>query len=718
MVSTRTAESKLFPERHQLRVLSTRTGSGSGDSAKVSRRRTKSNDKEPSSGTAATSSGSSAKARTATTATVDPEPKATERKPRKTKTKALSQGDKIASAAAAATGHSLTADAKQRPSDRTPPEDLDALQTLVNRLTLTNSTLEKREILARHPDLAPLLAWIYDPLRQFHVSSSNILKYAQTTTGGEDNGNDNNDVVGTSVQYDTLPKLLSALSTRAITGHSALDAILHFMERFCQDDGSSSTDDASISGKKKSSKSASSMPLFSTPRSKLFLKILDKNLKTGCSVAMINGVYPDLISSFHVALGHSLSMTDARSLFGVDGSGPSNTKAKGRKNNTETDTAAGEGWFASRKLDGVRCLIRVDRSTGGIETLSRNGKGFESLESIQTALRKVMTRSNGHSQSSGSWDGFFARVMGLDPSDPKTADLLPEQLIFDGEMCAFLKEAEPEQKITANGDDGNREAVVIGGRGNDELGQEHFLKTVSLVKRGWSETDESEMVVYCIFDCLTDKEFMDRKGTRPFSERLQGVARALYEESEGEDDPSAKLLRILKQTKLKTFEQLEKMVAMGMERGWEGVMMRKDIGYEGKRSRNLLKIKQYQDAEFVVQGVMVGSMRLPLHGHFEERDNVLTNVVILHRGTKVRVGSGFSAEDRIRFGKDPSLIVGKTITVKYFEESKALTKDDNGSTANGGQDNKEEDDEDGQGGLWSLRFPTVKAIYEDGPRDI
>jgi DNA ligase-1 len=444
----------------------------------------------------------------------------------------------------------------------------------VDRLTITNSTLEKREILARHPDLAPLLAWIYDPLRQFHVSSSNILKYAQARTGQQDN-----DAVGMSVQYDTLPKLLSALSTRAITGHSALDAILHFMERFCQGDGGSSTDGASVSGKKKSSKSASPTPLLSTPRSKLFLKILDKNLKTGCSVAMIKGVYPDLIPSFYVALGYSLSMVDARSLFGVDGSGPPN----GRKNSTKTDAAAGEGWFASRKLDGVRCLIRIDRSTGGIETLSRNGKGFESLESIQTALRNVMTRSNGHSQSAGSWDGFFARVMGLDPSDPKTADVLPEQLIFDGEMCAFLKETEPEQKITTNGDDGNRDAVVIGGRGNDELGQEHFLKTVSLVKRGWSETDESETVVYCIFDCLTGKEFRDRKGTRPFSERLQGVARALYEDSEGEDDPSAKLLRILKQTKLKTFEQLEKMVTMGMERGWEGVMVRKDIGYEGKR---------------------------------------------------------------------------------------------------------------------------------------
>ena len=130
-------------------------------------------------------------------------------------------------------------------------------------------------------------------------------------------------------------------------------------------------------------------------------------------------------------------------------------------------------------------------------------------------------------------------------------------------------------------------------------------------------------------------------------------------------------------------------------------------------SRNLLKIKQFQDAEFKVEEVMVGRMRLPFQGEFQERDNVLTSVVVLHRGNRVGVGSGFSIEDRIRFGQDPSLIIGKTITVQYFEESK--TSLNNSATDSNSQKNGATGSEDA---VWSLRFPTVKAIYESGPRQL
>lgn len=130
-------------------------------------------------------------------------------------------------------------------------------------------------------------------------------------------------------------------------------------------------------------------------------------------------------------------------------------------------------------------------------------------------------------------------------------------------------------------------------------------------------------------------------------------------------------------------------------------------------SRNLLKIKQFQDAEFKVEEAMVGRMRLPLQGEFQERDNVLTNVVVLHRGNRVGVGSGFSIEDRIRFGQDPSLIIGKTITVQYFEESR--TSSNNSATGGNSQESGATGTEDA---VWSLRFPTVKAIYESGPRQL
>ena len=65
---------------------------------------------------------------------------------------------------------------------------------------------------------------------------------------------------------------------------------------------------------------------------------------------------------------------------------------------------------------------------------------------------------------------------------------------------------------------------------------------------------------------------------------------------------------------------------------------------------------------------------------------MLAQVWIEHKGHRVKVGSGWTQEQRLQY-MDGS-IVGKLITVQYFEE----TKND-------------------KGGI-SLRFPTVKHVYE------
>ncbi|KAF9962717.1 hypothetical protein BGZ70_007952 [Mortierella alpina] len=732
---------------------------------------------------------------------------------------------------------------------RTPPQqDLDSLQRLVDELLSTNSSVAKRDILAQHPAQAPLLAWIYDPLRQFYVSSSNVLKYAQLRAKQRD-GNSAAASLGTSTSnlntppqdhtlkaapgsnvssrdeealyssmnkkqrsealaraatlgrgYETLSALLNALSTRAISGYTALDAILLFMDRFCKDDARSSSSLSSPPSRSLAAPSTatrnhgeSTQELFATPRAKLLLKILDKNLKTGCNVGLIREIYPTLIPGFHVALGHSLlNLEDARTLF--PDQPPTETPAavttsdRDKAVQSPGNTAGGldgtaAGWFASRKLDGVRCLVRIDRTTGGIETLSRNGRGFDSLGRVQDALRSLMRTSNGNEQKGR--DIFFARAVGQGLATSQASELegqeLPDSLILDGEVCVFLKE--PAVQATMAGGQGQG-VLQTGSPGDDEFGREVFLKAVSVVKRGLIGDDSqgqsvddkgdekairngqdkesladtmelgtgsgSEATVYCLFDCLTDKEFAERSGSRPFSARIQGLTEALLQNRGRRSSAIASargLIRVLHQTRIESFAQLEKMVAKGLERGWEGVMLRKDVGYEGKRSRNLLKIKQFQEAEFTVQEAMLGSMRLAFQGEFRERDNVLTNVVVLHRGNRVRVGSGFSVEDRIRFGKDPSLIVGKTITVQFFEESKtfangAAAPSADGMAGMGGSstettssllstseatatrvgDSRREDstdsDGDGAGAVWSLRFPTVKAIYGSGPRQL
>lgn len=43
---------------------------------------------------------------------------------------------------------------------------------------------------------------------------------------------------------------------------------------------------------------------------------------------------------------------------------------------------------------------------------------------------------------------------------------------------------------------------------------------------------------------------------------------------------------------------------------------------------------------------------------------VRTGVTILHKGTEVLVGSGFTVEQRIRYAQHPEAILGKEITVQ------------------------------------------------------
>ena len=66
---------------------------------------------------------------------------------------------------------------------------------------------------------------------------------------------------------------------------------------------------------------------------------------------------------------------------------------------------------------------------------------------------------------------------------------------------------------------------------------------------------------------------------------------------------------------------------------------------------------------------------------------------IKHKENIVNVGSGFSFNQREYYKENPNEIIGKTITVQYFEESQ------------------------NQNGEFSLRFPVVKCIYENG-RDV
>lgn len=73
----------------------------------------------------------------------------------------------------------------------------------------------------------------------------------------------------------------------------------------------------------------------------------------------------------------------------------------------------------------------------------------------------------------------------------------------------------------------------------------------------------------------------------------------------------------------------------------------------------ILKFKKFQDAEYTVVDVETSRMRLAINGKFDEYE-ALSNVWIEHKGHRVSVGTGFTAEERVRYGTDPSQIVRPT----------------------------------------------------------
>ena len=122
----------------------------------------------------------------------------------------------------------------------------------------------------------------------------------------------------------------------------------------------------------------------------------------------------------------------------------------------------------------------------------------------------------------------------------------------------------------------------------------------------------------------------------------------------------------------------------------EGVMVNLDLPYECKRTDNILKVKKFNEADVRVLGLYEGT---------GENVGKLGGIEIQfeHEGElySCNCGSGFSKEERILYWEQPDLLIGKIVTIDYFEVS---------------QDSKTK--------LYSLRFPTWKGIIRDDKDDI
>jgi DNA ligase-1 len=192
---------------------------------------------------------------------------------------------------------------------------------------------------------------------------------------------------------------------------------------------------------------------------------------------------------------------------------------------------------------------------------------------------------------------------------------------------------------------------------------------------------------YKIFDMISHDEFYSKKGLKHkvYEHRYNNLLEVMRENT-------CVCLSVLAQEKIKDDDHFQEWVKKASDYGWEGIMVRANEPYKGKRSKDLLKVKKFFDDEYEVVDTEMGPFRYVLNGR-EQEESMLSCVMIQHKDHIVRVGSGFSIEQRQEFYKNPKKILGKIITVQYFEETK------------------------NQDGGISLRFPTFKYLYKKN-RDI
>ena len=236
---------------------------------------------------------------------------------------------------------------------------------------------------------------------------------------------------------------------------------------------------------------------------------------------------------------------------------------------------------------------------------------------------------------------------------------LPNNTVLDGEVCLV-----------------------------DENGLESFQGIMKEIKRK-NHTIENPLLL--AFDYLTLQEFEAKEGATIYTERMKCLKEWYSLQNWNTQNKVAKHLSIVNYEHYSP-EVLKEWNERVKEYHWEGLMFRKDTGYEGKRTSSLLKYKMFQDAEYKVLAVEEGDAQELIDGKMV-KIKCVGNLVIEHKGNRVGVGTGLSLEQRKRWYQHPEEIVGKIVTIKFFEETQ------------------------NQDGSWSLRFPVLKAIY-DGDRDL
>lgn len=184
--------------------------------------------------------------------------------------------------------------------------------------------------------------------------------------------------------------------------------------------------------------------------------------------------------------------------------------------------------------------------------------------------------------------------------------------------------------------------VVLDGECYSDAYKDKFEKLMHFIRQS-KYIPGSEVVEYHIYDCVVEG--------MPFSERIAKLRRLLTNEPKGTPLKLVETIEVADEDEL--LLAFEKFRAEGME----GAMVRNAAGlYVPRRSYDLQKVKEFDDAEFPIVGVTEGRGKMQGRAVF---------VCETSKGIQFEAKMKGEIAKLKQYWDNPKLAVGKKLTVQY-----------------------------------------------------
>lgn len=181
---------------------------------------------------------------------------------------------------------------------------------------------------------------------------------------------------------------------------------------------------------------------------------------------------------------------------------------------------------------------------------------------------------------------------------------------------------------------------------------EAFRKATGIIN---SDTTHKTEICYTIFDVVPTQEFENGESSSSYRERRR-VLDLMVDILPVSDHVFVLPVLYSGTDQSKIGELLDRMV----EEDKEGLMVNLDVPYKRKRHSGILKVKKFYTMDLPIIECEEGSGRLA---------GTLGAFVLDYKGNEVRVGSGFTDEQRALYWRRREELAGVLCEVKYKEKS-------------------------------------------------